>query len=112
MKSLKNRLISIMRTFYRVLIVFVPLILVILPADFFDHGPTICISKLLTAADCPGCGITRATQHAIHFDFSNAWNYNKLFVVITPLLIWMYITEVFESYKFYKRWKHQSKFEC
>ena len=104
-----NKIIFIVRTLYRVLIVFVPLALLILPADFFDYGPTICVSKLLTDADCPGCGITRATQHAIHFDFSNAWKYNKLFVIVTPLLIWLYITEVIESYKYYKRWKHQPK---
>jgi len=109
MKSLINKLISIMRTLYRVLIVFAPLVLILLPADFFDHGPTICVSKLLTEAECPGCGITRATQHALHLDFSNAWNYNKLFIVVTPLLIWLYITEVIESYKYYKLWKHRSK---
>lgn len=109
MESLINKIISTMRTLYRVLIVFIPLILILLPADFFDHGPTICISKLLTDAVCPGCGITRATQHAIHFDFANAWNYNKLFVIITPLLIWLYITEVIESYHYYKRLKHQRK---
>ena len=109
MKSIINKLIPTMRTLYRVLIVFVPLVLIILPAYFFDHGPTIYISKLLTEAECSGCGITRATQHAIHLEFSNAWNYNKLFVIVTPLLIWLYITEVIESYRYYKRWKHRSK---
>ena len=109
MTSFINKIFSTMRTLYRVLIVFVPLVLIILPADIFDHGPTICISKLLTDVDCPGCGITRATQHALHLDFANAWNYNKLFVVVTPLLIWLYITEVVESYTYYKRWKHQPK---
>lgn len=109
MKSSINKIFSTMRTLYRVLIVFVPLVLIILPADFFDQGPTICVSKLLTEAECPGCGITRATQHALHLDFSNAWNYNKLFVVVTPLLIWLYIAEVIESYKYYKRRKHQPK---
>ena len=109
MTSFINKIFSTMRTPYRVLIVFVPIVLILLPADFFDHGPTICVSKLLTEAECPGCGITRATQHALHLDFPNAWNYNKLFVVVTPLLIWLYITEVVESYKYYKRWKYQPK---
>jgi hypothetical protein len=89
------------RTLYRVLVVFIPFVLWILPANFFDEGPSICISKLITEVDCPGCGITRATQHAWHFDFQTAWNYNKMIVVVGPLLLWLYLQELRESYLYF-----------
>jgi hypothetical protein len=89
------------RTLYRVLVVFIPLVLLLLPATIFDSGPTICISKLITDIDCPGCGITRAVQHALHLDFQTAWAYNKLIIVIAPLLIWLYFQEVKTSYTYF-----------
>lgn len=68
-----------------------PVFLLILPADWFDYGTSICPSRLLLDRDCPGCGLTRAVQHAIHFDFSAAWQFNKLIVVILPLLGMVYL---------------------
>lgn len=93
---------SSIRTLYRVLIVLVPFVLVFLPVNFFDQGPTICISKLITDVDCPGCGITRAVQHCIHLDFKTAWNYNKMFVLVVPLLSMLYIQEVRKSWKYFQ----------
>ena len=77
--------------------------LLLLPATIFDSGPTICISKLITDIDCPGCGITRAVQHALHLDFQKAWDYNKIIIVIAPLLIWVYFQEVKTSYTYFFR---------
>jgi hypothetical protein len=68
-----------------------PVFLLIQPAGWFDSGTSVCPSQLLLHRDCPGCGLTRAVQHAIHFDFSGAWHFNKLFVVILPLLIIVYL---------------------
>jgi hypothetical protein len=90
------------RTLYRVLVVLIPFVLILLPVNFFDHGPTICISKLITDVDCPGCGMTRAVQHCIHLDFKTAWNYNKMFVVVFPLLSLLYIQEVRKSWKYFQ----------
>ncbi len=102
MKLSIHKIISTIRTLYRVLIVFIPLLLFVLPADFFDHGPTICVSKLITELDCPGCGITRATQHALHGEFEKSWNFNKLIVVVGPLLVWLYINELITSIRYFK----------
>jgi hypothetical protein len=68
-----------------------PLILLILPADYFDHGTVVCPSKRFLNIECPGCGITRAIQHAIHFQFSESWNYNKGVIFILPMLAMIYI---------------------
>ena len=71
-----------------------PLVLILLPADFFDHGPSVCPSRLLLDLSCPGCGITRGIMHLIHFEFSLAWEYNKLSYIVLPVLflIWLKFT--------------------
>jgi hypothetical protein len=46
---------------------------------------------LLFDKECFGCGITRAIQHAIHFDFYTAWNYNKLVVIVAPVLFFLWL---------------------
>jgi hypothetical protein len=65
-----------------------------LPADALDNGPTICLSKLLLKMDCPGCGMTRAVMHAIHFDFNGAWGFNKLVIIVLPIIIYLFCKEV------------------
>jgi hypothetical protein len=74
-------------------LVALPLALLILPVDFFDHGEVLCPSKRFLDMECPGCGITRGVQHAIHFDFKEAWEFNKLtFIVLTiALFYWLHL---------------------
>lgn len=80
-----------------------PLVLLVLPADFFDSGQSICLSVLLLDTTCYGCGITRAVQHFIHFDFATAWEYNKLVVAVVPLLIYVWGDEVLRLWKKLKK---------
>lgn len=77
----------------------IPFVLLILPTNFFDEGQSICPSKFLLDKECPGCGITRSVQHAIHFDFQAAWDFNKLIIVVLPLLI---VFWVYYAIRFYK----------
>jgi hypothetical protein len=65
----------------------IPVILFILPSNFFDHGESVCISMMLFDVKCYGCGMTRAVMHFIHFDFNEAIAYNKLVILVLPLLI-------------------------
>jgi hypothetical protein len=67
-------------------IVFTPFLLFIMPVDFFDSGESVCLSKLLANIECYACGLTRGTMHFIHFDFSGAWEFNKLTFIVVPLL--------------------------
>ena len=82
-----SRLLS---TFALVLLLILPIGLLILPYDYFDNKTSYCISSILYQRSCPGCGITRAIQHALHLDFSGAWHYNPLYVIILPILIYLY----------------------
>jgi hypothetical protein len=68
-----------------------PLFLLLMPADFFDYGRAICPSKSFLNLECPGCGLTRAVQHAIHFQFSEAWGFNRGIVFALPALFLIYI---------------------
>ena len=72
--------------------VIIPLVLLILPADFFDTGDSMCLSIMLLNMECYGCGITRAIMHLIHFDFEMAYAYNALSFIIFPILayLWAY----------------------
>jgi hypothetical protein len=65
----------------------IPVILFILPSNFFDNGESVCISMMLFDVKCYGCGMTRAVMHFIHFDFNEAIAYNKLVILVFPLLI-------------------------
>jgi hypothetical protein len=64
-----------------------PIVLWLLPADFFDHGPEICLSQFILHTSCYGCGISRAMMHLLHFDLQAAMAYNKLSLIVLPLLI-------------------------
>jgi hypothetical protein len=68
-----------------------PIFLLIMPADYFDNGTAICPSKRFLNLECPGCGMTRAVQHAIHFDWQSAWELNRGIVLIIPVLFILYI---------------------
>ncbi|MGL4598683.1 MAG: DUF2752 domain-containing protein, partial [Bacteroidia bacterium] len=54
-----------------------PIVLILLPSNYFDTGESICPSVLLFDKECPGCGMTRATMHILHLDCKAAWEFNK-----------------------------------
>jgi hypothetical protein len=87
---------------FTVIILVCPFILLILPANFFDSGQSLCLSKSLLNLECLGCGITRAIQHLIHFEFKEAWILNKLAYVLLPVFIYLWIKEVIKVYSFFK----------
>ncbi len=77
----------------------IPVVLLLLPTDFFDHGQSICLSILLLKKECIGCGITRSIQHFIHFDFIEAWKFNKLVVVVLPIMAFLWVNQLINVWK-------------
>ena len=69
---------------YLIILIFIPIILFLLPADFFDYGVSICVSVVFFEKECYACGMTRAIQHVIHFEFSTGYEYNKLSIIVNP----------------------------
>lgn len=76
-----------------------PIVLIILPTDFFDNGKSMCISVILLDRNCYGCGMTRAIQHLIHLEFKIAFEYNKLSIIVFPLLTIIWFNELKRIYK-------------
>ncbi len=70
--------------------IIVPVILLVLPADFFDQGQSICLSILLFKQECYACGLTRALMHLIHFEFAEAYYFNILAFIVFPLLAYQW----------------------
>lgn len=75
------------------------LVLMFLPADYFDTGQSLCLSVLLAHTECYACGMTRAFQHMIHLEFQIAWEYNKLAFIAFPLLSCLIILEIYKCFK-------------
>jgi hypothetical protein len=70
---------------------FIPIALYLIPLNWIKHQHTICLYKNITGHDCYGCGMTRAILSALHLQFQDAFNYNKLVIVVLPLLIYSWI---------------------
>ena len=71
-------------------ILLIPVALYFVPVNWLDSQHSICLFKNIFGYDCYGCGITRAILSALHFQFDNAFQYNKLFVIVFPLLIYIW----------------------
>lgn len=72
--------------------------LLYLPADHFDVGQSVCLSVVLFDMECYACGMTRGIQHLLHFDFSEAWQYNKLSFIVLPLGMFMVSSSIWKHY--------------
>jgi hypothetical protein len=88
-----------------IFIVITPVILLILPADFFDGGKSICLSQLLFNAECYACGLTRGIMHLIHFEFEKAYEYHMLSFVVLPLLGVVWVQWLMKEIKLHKRYR-------
>lgn len=78
----------------------IPFVLWILPKTFFDDGESLCLSQVLLDEECPGCGITRGLQHTMHFDFKQAWEFNKLSFIVLPILAFIWVKTIFKVWGF------------
>ena len=65
----------------------------------------ICLFKLTTGKECWNCGMTRAFLSIIHFNFKDAYNFNKNVVIIFPLTIGIYLYSWYQ-YIFERRCKN------
>jgi hypothetical protein len=75
-------------------ILLVPVVLYCIPFEWVQNQHSICLYKNITGNECIGCGMTRAILSAMHFQFESAYFYNKLVVIVCPLLIYIWIKEV------------------
>jgi hypothetical protein len=72
-------------------------LLILLPADFFDGSTTICLSRVLFDIECYACGMTRACMRIIHLEFREAMDFNLLAFAVMPLLGFIWLKELKNS---------------
>lgn len=89
----------------------IPLILLVLPANYFDSGKSICLSVLLFGKECYACGMTRAIMHLIHLDFADAVYFNPISLVVFPLLVFIGIKSFWKNWQIYRNLKANKKIE-
>lgn len=75
-------------------LILLPLLFFLVPTSWLEAHPPVCLSRLIFKRRCPGCGMTRAISCAAHGQFRKAWHYNKLVVIVLPLLTHSWLREV------------------
>lgn len=63
----------------------VPALLGSIPMSLFERVPKVCVLRRM-GIPCWGCGMTRAVASASRGDLGAAWRYNKLSVIVVPIL--------------------------
>lgn len=92
-----------------VFIVATPIVLLILPANFFDSGQSLCLSQVIFDVECYACGMTRACMHLIHFDFEEAYAYNMISFIVLPLLAVVWVQWFIKEWKIFKVYRSAGK---
>ena len=61
--------------------------------SLFERLPQVCLLRRL-GIPCWGCGMTRAVASAARGELQNAFRYNKLSVVVVPILAGLWWRQV------------------
>jgi len=77
----KNRILK------SILVLTLLLIFYNIPKQYLGDTYPICLYKIAFNHKCLGCGATRAVWSVLHLNISDALEYNKLIVLIFPLLV-------------------------
>jgi hypothetical protein len=72
------------------LYILLPLALIAIPTAWLERGPSLCLIRRIFGVRCPGCGMTRAFSCIVHGKFKQAFQYNKLVVVVFPLVSYVW----------------------
>jgi hypothetical protein len=93
-----------------VLLLAAPIVLWILPGNFFDNGELIvCPSRAFFDIECLGCGMTRAVMHFHHFEFDDAVYFNRGVLLIYPALVVLWCLWVYQTSRKLGVWPFDKK---
>jgi len=76
-----------------------PFLLYMVSLDNLEGKHSICLIKNLFGVECYGCGITKAVIASVQLDFVRAFNYNKLIIIVMPLIVYLSVKEILKSIK-------------
>ena len=77
----------------------IPIIFYSIPLQWLENSDSIFIFKNFVGKECYGCGITRACLEIMHLNFTKAWYYNKLVVIVFPLLVLLWFKILNKAFK-------------
>lgn len=76
----------------------IPLVLFLIPINWLSDSHTLCLYKNYFNKECYGCGITRAVFSILHLKFEKALAYNKLVLIVFPLLVFAWVKRLKNIY--------------
>lgn len=71
----------------------------IVPPQLLDKTPAICPFRALTGCPCLGCGMTRAFVNVMHGKLSDAFEHNRLVVIVFPLIFLMSVIQFISLFR-------------
>jgi len=81
------------------IIILLGVIFFFIPKDYLGDTYPICLYRILLNKECIGCGTTRAVWSVLHFNFKEAFEYNKLIIITFPLLTWCVLNWILKEEK-------------
>lgn len=86
--------------------ILLPIVFFLLPTSWLEKHPPPCLSRMLFGVRCPGCGMSRAMSCAVHGNFKKALHYNKLVVIVLPLLVGEWWREMRDGLNMLSLWRN------
>ena len=71
-----------------------PFLFIVVPTSWLETRRSFCLIRNVFGVRCPGCGMTRAISCVFHGNFIQALQYNKLVVLVLPLLCYVWLRSV------------------
>ena len=68
-----------------------------IPRQYLGDEYPLCLYRIIFNHECFGCGTTRAVWSILHLNINDALEYNKLIVLIFPLLTGCTISWIFNE---------------
>ncbi|HAK10756.1 MAG TPA: hypothetical protein DIW54_00760 [Chitinophagaceae bacterium] len=103
MKYSKAKFLHTLNLSLLVFYILFPVVIILLPENYFDSGESICLSKLLFDFECYACGLTRGCKHLLHLNFEKAYEYNMLSFVALPAISLVWLKSAYEQFKKVKK---------
>ena len=92
--SFKMKFINIRTKLLVFLYILFPIVLFMVPLDWLHKQPTICIVKNIFGVNCFGCGITKAVVSGVQLNFTKAFEYNKMVIIVLPMLMYVWFNHL------------------
>jgi Protein of unknown function (DUF2752) len=82
--------------------ILLPIIFLLVPTSWFETRRSLCLIRNVFGVKCPGCGMTRAISCIFHGNLKKALQYNRLVVIVFPLLCFAWLEALMTEYQRYR----------